>query len=112
MGLDTSAELFFGISDGEEDHDSTNNTWVEDNDLDPPEGIELDHAGSYVCPIPYLLSVPTRQLACGDTNTIERITPWPPLPPPTEHVAWLNKAADQLGWPPPGWHLTSFLARG
>ncbi len=110
MGLDTSAELFFGISDSEENHDSTNGTWFENNDLDPPEGIELDYAGSFAYPVPFLASKPTRQTAVGDTNTVTKLDPL--TDPPEEHVVWLTRAADQLGWPSPGWHLSVFLAQG
>ena len=114
MGLDTDAALFYGICENEEDHDSLSTSdWWGERDLDaPPEGIELDHAGSFACPIPYIYSEPTRQMASGDTNTVAKLEPFPPTPPPENHIAWLYKAADQLGWPYPDWHLAVMLNQG
>ena len=115
MGLDTSADLFYGITDGEEDYemgDLEEHEWLEKHELDPPEGIDLDFGGSMACCIPYLASGPTRQSADGDTNTVTKLDPFPPVQPSEEHIRWLYKAAEQLGWPPPDWHLAVLLARG
>jgi len=125
MGLDTEATLFYGITDNEEDHDALNeDEWWEKQGLpDPLPSIELEIAGSYASPVPFIYSGLTVQRADGDSSTIIKLDPFPPPedPPrspndgswsePTE-VEWLYKAADKLGWPPPDWHLAVTLKRG
>lgn len=56
MGLDTSATLFYGITDGEEDPDCLDDDFFSKYGLDPPAGIDLAIAGSYAYPVPFLAS--------------------------------------------------------
>lgn len=113
MGLDTEATLFYGISDGEEDPDALEDDWWDKQGLDPPpDGIELDICCSYACPVPFIYSKSICQTADGDTNTVTKLDPWPPRPPTEAHIIWLYKAAKQLGWPGPDWHLAVTLKQG
>lgn len=113
MGLDTSATLFYGITDGEEDHEARQaDEWFEQHGLEPLPGIELDFAGSHAYIVPYLFSKRTRQGADGDLSTVIKLEPWPPNPPPDGHIAWLAQAAATLGWDSPDWHLAVLLMKG
>ncbi len=104
MGFDVQGYLFFGITDTEEDPiiGTDDDRWLNEHKLDLPEGVELDHAGSNKCRIPFLASTISRQGA----DTVSKLKPW--IMPPNEQIVWLQQAADKLGWAAPGWHLATF----